>query len=106
MLHPSETLRSSVLELNVFHQLCPSCLLTVVIWFVLDALGSISHSQANVNKSYFLLDLFLKVGIDELLDHSSPLAPNSPPDVLTLPKLHCGPTLTHLCLFIITPTSS
>lgn len=56
VLHPSETpvLGSPVLELNVFHQLCSPCLLTVVIWFLLDALGSISHSQANVNKSCFL----------------------------------------------------
>lgn len=68
MLHPSETpvLHSCVLELNVFNHLCSSYLLSVVICFVLDALGSISHSQANVNESYFVLYFtFSKVGIDE-----------------------------------------
>lgn len=60
MLHPSETpaLHSSVLDFNVFnHRLCSPCLLSVVV-LCLDALGSISHSQANVNGSYFVLYLF------------------------------------------------
>lgn len=38
----------------------------VVPCFVLDALGSISHSQANVNESDFIFVFaFFKAGIDE-----------------------------------------
>lgn len=67
MLHPSEP---PVLDLmcSTIH-LCSSRVLSVVVpCFVLDALGSISHSKANVNENDFIFVFvfaFFKAGIDK-----------------------------------------
>lgn len=59
MLHPSETpaRHSSVLDFTVFNRLSMFSMFARC-GFVLDALCAISHSQANVDGSYFVLYLF------------------------------------------------